>query len=249
MIGSVTDGYNPYEESFRRTRKLLEELHGSNRFWNDMKGFNWVLATDNFFTFSDSLRNRSKQYEQIVLENEFFVSAHVVGNGRASLLFVSNIPESIKQSDVWSLINEIFSKGYTQSEKDYGGVIIRNFTRSGNPNDKSFFVALNKGVIIFSTTQLLLESAINQMDSQISLMDDARFKAIVKTAGTRVVANVFINHLKLPMLLQQQIHPIQRKGFGNLSRIGSWSELDLAIRDDSFFLNGFGQVSDTLNTF
>ena len=30
VIGSVTDGYNPYEESFRRTRKLLEELHGSN---------------------------------------------------------------------------------------------------------------------------------------------------------------------------------------------------------------------------
>lgn len=30
VIGSVTDGYNPYEEEFRRTRKLLEELKGTN---------------------------------------------------------------------------------------------------------------------------------------------------------------------------------------------------------------------------
>lgn len=30
VIGSVTDGYNPYEEKFCRTRRLLEELRGSN---------------------------------------------------------------------------------------------------------------------------------------------------------------------------------------------------------------------------
>lgn len=29
VIGSVMDGYNPYEERFRRTRRLLEELQGS----------------------------------------------------------------------------------------------------------------------------------------------------------------------------------------------------------------------------
>ncbi len=30
VIGSVTDGYNPYEETYRRTRQLLEELRGSS---------------------------------------------------------------------------------------------------------------------------------------------------------------------------------------------------------------------------
>ena len=30
VIGSVTDGYNPYEKHFCRTRKVLEELQGSN---------------------------------------------------------------------------------------------------------------------------------------------------------------------------------------------------------------------------
>ena len=29
VIGSVTDGYNPFEEQFRRTRRLLEELRGT----------------------------------------------------------------------------------------------------------------------------------------------------------------------------------------------------------------------------
>lgn len=30
VIGSVTDGYNPYEEEFGNTRRLLEELRGTN---------------------------------------------------------------------------------------------------------------------------------------------------------------------------------------------------------------------------
>lgn len=30
VVGSVTDGYNPYEAEFRRTRKLLEELEGTD---------------------------------------------------------------------------------------------------------------------------------------------------------------------------------------------------------------------------
>ncbi|MGX8705320.1 MAG: radical SAM protein, partial [bacterium] len=30
VIGSVTDGYNPQEEQFGNTRKLLEQLRGSN---------------------------------------------------------------------------------------------------------------------------------------------------------------------------------------------------------------------------
>ena len=30
LIGSVTDGYNPYEKKYKRTRKLLEELETSN---------------------------------------------------------------------------------------------------------------------------------------------------------------------------------------------------------------------------
>ena len=30
VIGSVTDGYNPQEEQFRNTRKLLEQLIGSD---------------------------------------------------------------------------------------------------------------------------------------------------------------------------------------------------------------------------
>ena len=30
VIGSVTDGYNPYEEEFCRTRRLLQELKGTN---------------------------------------------------------------------------------------------------------------------------------------------------------------------------------------------------------------------------
>lgn len=30
VIGSVTDGYNPYEEEFCRTRRLLKELEGTN---------------------------------------------------------------------------------------------------------------------------------------------------------------------------------------------------------------------------
>ncbi len=229
--------------------RLKEQLHRVNPFWNGMKGFQWIAKTDELFSFFDSLKNHSQIFSQLIIDNSIYISAHPVGNGDGSLIFLANVPERLKTSDVKTLISDIFSKDYTQSIKDYSDADIYTFSRKSRPNETVISIALHKGVVLVSSSRLMIESAIGQMESQVSLLDDASFVNVLRTAGTKVVANVFINHQKLPMLFLNSIHTGQRKGFRNLSRIGTWSELDLTIRNDSFYLNGFGQVSDTLNTF
>ena len=108
MIGSVTDGYNPYEEQFRRTRRLLEELRGSNaeimvctksdlvlRDLDLLKRFpkvtvSWSINTLNEQFRADmdnavSIERRLKAMRQVYeagIRTVCFVLAHISGNNR-----------------------------------------------------------------------------------------------------------------------------------------------------------------------
>ncbi len=229
--------------------QLHKQLHSENEFWSAIRGFKLVDDGAIFFSLADSLKNRSSLFNQLVFDNQVFMSAHAVGNGRSELFFAANLPERVKPSDVWSLLSDIYGSSRTVTEKEYNGVSIFTFSKDVKQIENNLSIAVYRGVVLASKSLLLIESAIGQMESNVSLLDDPSFNEILKTAGTRVVANVFINHIKLPLFLEQQIHPSRQRNFKNLSRIGRWSELDLTIRNDFFFLNGFGQVSDTLNTF
>jgi hypothetical protein len=229
--------------------QLHQQLYNNNEFWSAMKGFRVINEVNQIFSFADSLKNRSTVFQQMVLDNQVILSAHVVGNGRAEILLLANIPERLKATDVWGLLNDVYGSNQSFIEKDYNGIPIRTYTKLNRIPESNLFVAVHRGVVMVSQSLLLVESAVGQMSSDISLLNDASFVDILKTAGTRVVANVFVNHSKLPGIFAQHIHQNYRKGFQNLSKVGQWTELDLSIRGDFFFLNGFGQANDSLSTF
>ncbi|HPI71747.1 MAG TPA: DUF3352 domain-containing protein, partial [Tenuifilaceae bacterium] len=214
-----------------------------------MKDLKVMGGVSRFFTMVDSLSGRLALFNRMVAENQVFVSAHTVGNGRGELFFATNLPERVRPSDIWSMISDIYGTMRTVDEKEYNGVSIFTFSKGEKQADSNLSITVHRGVIMASRSMLLVESAIGQLESGISLLNDPSFTDVLKTAGTRVVANVLVNHNRLPLFFNRYIHPNNSKSFKRLSRLGRWSELDLTIRNDFFFLNGFGQVSDTLNTY
>ena len=229
--------------------QLHTQLHQGNDFWKAMKDLKVMGGVSRFFTMVDSLSGRLALFNRMVAENQVFVSAHTVGNGRGELFFATNLPERVRPSDIWSMISDIYGNIRTVDEKEYNGVSIFTFSKREKQTDSNLSIAVHRGVIMASRSMLLVESAIGQLESGISLLNDPSFADVLKTAGTRVAANVLVNHNRLPLFFNRYIHPNNSKSFKRLSRLGRWSELDLTIRNDFFFLNGFGQVSDTLNTY
>jgi hypothetical protein len=61
--------------------------------------------------------------------------------------------------------------------------------------------------------------------------------------------NVLVNQTRLPSLLTLQVHQKQRDNLKQLASTAQWCELDLTIKDDAFYLNGFAQVADSVNSY
>lgn len=120
VIGSVTDGYNPYEEKFCRTRKLLEELQGSNaeiiictksdlvlRDINLLKHFSKVTVSWSINTLDENFR--SDMDNAVSIKRRLAAMKQFYKSGIRTVCFVSPIFPGI--TDVLTIIEEV--KEYT----------------------------------------------------------------------------------------------------------------------------------------
>ena len=229
---------------------LTKSLYkNQNDLWFNLRVFDPIAKANSFFEYSENYRLVSSGFEQLLYKNDIFMSVHAVGKGTPAFLYAANLTERVKASDVISYFANALGDRYNLTKKDYNGVTIHTYTHIDPDNPRSFSFAISHNVAVASESILLVESSIGQMGSNISLKQDRAFMEAYRTAGTRVKANVFVNHNRLPIILSERIHQSQRLGFETLAHIASWSELDLTIKDDAFYLNGLTMVSDTLNVF
>ena len=116
VIGSVTDGYNPQEEHYRRTRRLLEELQGaqaeilvttkSDLVLRDLD----VLSTFPKVTVSWSINTLDEQFkndmdEAVSIERRLSAMKQVYAKGIRTVCFISPIFPGI--TDVWSIMERV----------------------------------------------------------------------------------------------------------------------------------------------
>ncbi len=229
---------------------IIQELHrNENEFWGSLNEFNVFARASKLFNRTESYRKRSSVVDQLLYDNHFFVSAHAVGKGTPELFYAANIPERVRPSDIIELVDDFAGSNYTKEGKDYNGTTIYLYKENDTEDGNSFSFAIRQGIVMVSQSVLLIESAIGQLGSNVSLYEDKTFMDAYKTAGTSVVANVFVNHPKLPVILTEKVHPNHKMGIQDFAYTASWSELDMTLNNNSFYLNGFAQVPDTVSTF
>lgn len=227
---------------------LLNTLYQSNEFWEGIGSLNAVADANHFFELAQRLKEESSTFSALLFGNPVLMSAHPVGKGTAELFFTANLPEKLKPSDIKSVLDKQF-QDYKLTGKEYNDATIHTYGKSSETAEEAYSFAVHKGVVMYSRSQLLVEAALGQLDSGISLEDNAHFMGAYKTAGTRVNANLFVNYTRLPNTFVEYIHTNQKAEALNLAKIGRWSELDLSIRNDEIFLNGFAQVPDSVNSY
>ena len=123
VIGSVTDGYNPYEEEFRRTRHLFEELQGTDaeimictksdlvlRDLDLLKQFHKVTVSWSVNTLDEQFRADMDQ--AVSIERRLRAMKQVYDAGLRTVCFISPIFPGI--TDVKAIIEEV---------KDYADLI------------------------------------------------------------------------------------------------------------------------------
>jgi hypothetical protein len=224
-------------------------LRGESSIWSDLKQFNLLASADNTFLLFDSLCKVEPTIEQLLNSSNLFVSTHIVGKNELQLLFAVNLPKGISSSEVESLFKKHLDGAYQFTEKNFNGANVIFAAPKANTIEGAFALTISRGVVLGSTNSLLLENAIKQMANPQSLATDNGFQEILKTAGKKIDANVFINHKFFPPLFSKYISDEYRGAFQGFFDLALWTELDPTIKPEAIFFNGFSQAPDSINAY
>jgi hypothetical protein len=110
-------------------------------------------------------------------------------------------------------------------------------------------IAENKKYLLISPSPILLENAVRQLGESADLPGSRALGRLSSTAGKGALAHFYINLKAFPGWLGSWMNPAVKRKMEMFTRYGDWASLDLSIRNDAIWLNGFALEGDTLNSY
>lgn len=216
---------------------------------NDFKANLRSLDETQIFKDLDSLPlflNKRKELTQLLsLFNEeelnsFFNDRTVLtgiapsGAEKYDLFFLSSGLKSFEKS-----IFKALSAAYSSEKKIYSEVELTWFYK--DESSESLYFCSHRGVLILSSNINLIEGCIRQINSGLSIKQDAEFSKLYRTSNKKDLANIYFNFNGLPNWLNTKIE----LGTNTiLNRMGSWAELDVQLYDKELIMSGVGLLPD-----
>lgn len=225
--------------------ELLTSLsEGKTKVWKDLQTFPLIKNIEAEINTIDSLIKQIPYLSEHLIESDLYLSGHLSGSKKLYYLSVVPLPETFNQKDVIRILDNHHSISY--SERKYEGKSILNISGS---NEKNYSVCISNGLLLFSSSPLLVEDAIRQLTLANSLLDNPHFAKMYKGTGKNKQANLFIDLQKsgklFSLIANNSIAESARKN----KNTGNWVELDINIKEETILLNGFTHRVDTAINF
>jgi hypothetical protein len=226
---------------------FLDQIQENSLIWQELCKLKAVNKADHSLSVIDSLLLVNPSIDKLVTQNPVLISAHNLGKKDARLLFLGQMKEISGLNSFQNLVAKSFSANWDIRERAYQKTKIFevNIRKTGN----KFYYAIYKGVIALSSSSILVESALRQLDLKQSILDQKGFSKIKKTAGEKVDGNLFINFKYFHLYLSQLSNPEHKEKIHTLTRFSTWAELDINLKNDALLLNGFTYTDDSLNIY
>jgi hypothetical protein len=242
----------------KQSKNTWKKLSQNNVMWEGL------LGTENFSELNmqgryiDSLIASNASVAELLDGRSLFISAHVSGATTFDFLYVYSLPNLGLQSSVDGFIKTANKDG-KPSIREYSGVDIFTVYHSINlkqvesvgvsKNKDSLSYAFLNGILMMSSKQNLVEDAIRQLKSGVSLAKDKNFSKVINTKQKNVDANVYINYAYFPGILSHFSLPAEREEIHSLSNFANCSGWDVTVKSDALMLSGFTQANDSSTNF
>ena len=102
------------------------------------------------------------------------------------------------------------------------------------------YFAVKDAVFLASTSLLLLQEAIDNVDVKNGLRQNEHYRHATQLWGRNVNANIYISYSKVAACSDVSSRPI----FKELEEMALWSSFDMSKRDNIWILNGYTNVPD-----
>jgi len=167
----------------------------------------------------------------------FYCSIHGQGKESVKALYMIELPNKREELKIKRLFKELNTSEYEIEERQYNSNSI--YQLKDIQNKQSLFLYIENGIAIASSSSLLIESSIRQLQSPECWVNAESFQQIQKTVGSGSKLNVFFNFSNLPSVLKPLVAKSFKKEANAIEFQSKWAELDVDISNNSILMNGF----------
>jgi hypothetical protein len=227
---------------------LFEKVAAGNAIWNELRTIPWFEHVNRQLHALDSVFRNVPEAKQILQQPPSFISVHVTGKDRISLMHVLQLPSRLHEKKITALASGLLADSGSLKSRDYEGITIHEAAFRQERGEKSFSFAVYQDILMISSSPILIEDAIRQLALNESVANLDGFRDVYDLAGKNVAANVFINFDQFPRSLAALVTPELRAGMRSVKTFASWAEMDVNILTDMLLMNGFVTPSDSVSS-
>ena len=229
----------------KNPQRLYVDIIKENNFLNKLTQFNEV---SNFVSHLKILKSVAKNDIKLkqLLKQPLLISIHEIGNKEYYSLYVIKISGRFEANQIikaidknWGKTNKIVTKRYNQT---------KIYEIKNDNSTTSFFYSYHNGLFLLSKSEILLQNAIRQSESNVNLLSDGKLSQMIKTSGNNAKANIYIQFEFFQKFLSKVISTSFLKKH-SFKQIGDWLELDLNLHNKTLLFNGFSNADKDKNRF
>jgi len=227
--------------------QLSQSLKASNE-WKSLLKREDVTPVDRMLAITDSMVSVNPAAAGLLKSSTIYAAILPQGDRTNQCLISLKVPENTSIRDIRQLIEPLVFGSYTSHVKTYNRTEMLILTSNSNPQ-KQAALAIKHGILMVGSREILVEEAINRLESEYTLQNNRKFAAINQMAGQGVDASLFINFSKLPALLTLWLNNNSQANANFIADVGEWGEVDLQLAKSRLTTSGIITTSDSANSF
>jgi hypothetical protein len=223
--------------------KIAEVLRNEKTtVWHDLKKLELFKTIDSEIEILDSLIKKNEKLSVTPENSPIYVSGHYSGGKNINHLILFGVPANFNERDVNAILSKQTAGNISNfSERKYEGKTIFSVSLSSK---RILYLTISNGVLVYSSSPVLIEDAIRQSTLNLSLLDNAEFSEMINATGKHKLANLFIDFTQIGKLTSLIGKVNYSDNFKSFKQFGDWCEFDLNIKGDLLFFNGFSPRPD-----
>lgn len=226
---------------------FYNDLKPSNIIYQDLIEMGILGDVDKVMNNLASASSSSPELFKAFGNSSLVVSMSSSGASSHDILYSLKVPDHTDEIAILKLLDSDLLTLETKPFKTYDGAEFYKFSFKGLESQMlaSFF----NDYLLVSTSAMVMEDAIRQLNSDVSIKDEPQFSSVYQTAGDKRAVNVFVNVEGLHEWVLQRVDTHHKQGFERMGNFSGWTALDLLSKPNSLLLNGYSYSNDSIRNY
>ncbi|MFZ6051957.1 hypothetical protein [Halocola ammonii] len=215
-------------------QSLWNQASTNNMIWEEFQAVPSLQRADSLLNALDSAFTADADLQKQLDRTNFTLSLHPVGAHNFAWLFSFGVPNTWNKAQTLKALEQFVGKN--PDSQTYDGSTI--FTSKNS----QLHYAFEENQLILSPDKSLIQESVRHIKSGVSITQDIDFDKVRKTAGSSAEANLFVQHDKLFSFVGESL----KESFQVEPFYATWSTLDLEVKPNALFLNGYSLQTDSV---